>query len=628
MDLNTDQKKSSEYTSEESMDTEIVSRKTRDSAVVLNGESNAKEDIHSTDEHEIEESTDYSNLSKEQLVNIVKELSKDASFSRVDAVLREVKPLVEELQGVEKSAALEKFKESGGDENDFEFLGDKLDHEFDAAVKFLRDRKNKYFQELEQQKNHNLFKKNELLDKLRALADGEDTANSFSIFKDIQKEWKSIGPVPNAHSKTLWANYSALIDLYYDQRSIYFELKELDRRKNLEYKIELCERAEKLIEQESIKEAVKELKELNELHEEFRHTGPVPREEKDGLWERFKTASDAVYAKRDEFVASLQENLKKNLEEKQKLIQEVNDFAAFTTDRIKEWNQKTKEVLALQKKWEAVGGVPRAQSKEVNRAFWSAFKNFFNNKNSFFRKLDGEREKNLELKKALVAKANELKESTDWERASNDLKKLQVEWKAVGPVPEKQREKIFAEFKAACDFFFDKRREQLGRLDVEQEENLARKTEICLTIEKQAADKVGQPDELQQLMATFNEIGFVPKKAIKSIKVRFDKAVEQYLSSLQGMSEEDRIRLEMEIQLRSLKNDPFGDRKIQHREQAIRKQITKAENDIAILQNNMEFFGRSKNAEKIKSEFAEKLDTAAGELKALKKQLKMLKTVS
>lgn len=624
LDLRADQNNSSEDSPEVTTEIKNGSRNIRDSATNLDQDTIEKDDLHTSEVHE-DELVDYSALSKEELINVVRDLSKEASFAKVDFVLKEVKPLVEEFQASERSAALEKFKQEGGDENDFEFLGDKADRDYEAAVKTLRDRKHKYFHELEQQKNQNLARKNELLEKLRILADGEDTENSFTLFKEVQKEWKSIGPVPNMHSKTLWANYSALVDLYYDQRSIYFELKELDRKRNLEYKIELCERVEKLIGLESIKEAVKE---LNELHHEFRHTGPVPREEKESVWSRFKAASDAVYAKRDAYVSSLQETLKANFVEKQKLIEEVSAYTGFTTDRIKEWNQKTKEILALQKKWEAIGGVPRSQSKEVNRAFWSSFKLFFSNKNAFFKKLDGERGKNLELKQELVNKAIELRDSKDWEKTTDEMKRLQQDWKSIGPVPEKLREKIFAEFKAACDFFFEQRRAQLGQQDAEQEGNLTKKQAICEAMENRAAAKEGSADELSQFIDQFNEIGFVPKKAMKSIKNRFDKATAAYISALPALTEEERIRVEMEVQLKSLKGDPQSDRKIYHREQAIRKQISKAENDIAILQNNMEFFGRSKNAEKIKSEFNEKLEAATGELKALKKQLKMLKTVS
>lgn len=622
MDLHTEQKNTSEETTQEQQNDENSSRKGRDSA--LNSENDLDINDNHAEEQDDDGSVDFSSYSKEQLASAVKELANETSFSRIDSIIKEVRPLFNGIRNKEKAAALEKFIAEGGVKDDFDYKGDTADHDFDATVKLLRAKKNKYFKDQEEQKNGNLEKKNALLEKLRSLADGEDTENGFAEFKQLQREWKSIGQVPNSHSRTLWANYTALLDLYYDQRSIYFELKELDRKKNLEYKWDLCVRAEKLSEEESIREAVKE---LNELHEEFKHTGPVPREEKDNVWDRFKSASDAVYAKRDAHMAELHETFKKNLETKKLIIDELNVFVQFDSDRIKEWNNKTKEILALQKKWEAVGPVPRAQTKEINRSFWSTFKSFFGNKSSFFKKLDGEREKNIVLKQELVAKANSIKDSTDWENASEELKRLQQQWKDIGPVPEKQREKIYKEFKTACDEFFEKRREQFGKQDEEQGDNLKLKKELCDLLEKHAAEKSGTNEVLHEAVQKFNGIGFVPRKAIKSIKSRFDKAVAAFIAALPEVGEEDKERLAMEVQLVGLKNDPQGERKIYHKEQSIKTQIHKAENDIAVLRNNMEFFGRSKNAEKLKGEFAEKLDVASGHLSDLKKQLKLLKTV-
>lgn len=621
MDLRTDQNNTSEITFENQNEVEKSSRKKRDSSqnedqLVI--EEPLKEDEELND-------IDYSQLSKTELVNIVKDLTKVASFSKVDAVIKKVRPVFKSIRNREKAEALKKFIDEGGVKDDFDYKGDNEDHEFEATLQLIRKRRTTFLKEQEDLKNENLIKKNEILEKLRLLEDGEDTENSFAIFKQLQKEWKSIGPVPNALARGLWANYMALVDLYYDQRSIYFELKELDRRKNLEYKEELCQRAEKLLSIESIKDAVKE---LNELHNEFKHTGPVPREEKDKIWERFKAASDAVYAKRDEHMAALVETFKANLEEKKKLIEELKAFAQFESERIKEWNQKTKEILEFQKRWEAIGPVPRSQTKSINKEFWAVFKGFFSAKSSFFKKLDGERDQNLELKKELVNKAEAIKDSTDWENVSEEMKRLQVAWKEIGPVPEKQREKIYKEFKQACDYFFEKRREQFGKQDEEQSQNLDKKKEICDWLEKQVNGNSGSEEDLKAQIDKFNAVGFVPRKAIKSIKARFDKAVEKYVASIPALAITDKERLKMEVQLTGLRNAPNGERIIHNKEQAIKTQIHKAENDLAILKNNLEFFGRSKNAEKLKGEFTEKLEVAADHLKDLKKQLKLLKTVS
>jgi hypothetical protein len=234
----------------------------------LNGSHSENDSTDSEDLQEDHQEADFTQFTKADFVAYVKDLSKEDDFRKVDSALKVIKSLFDENRQAEREVALQKFKNEGGIEEDFEYRLDELDHSFDATVKLIRDRKNQYFKGLEEKKSDNLNKKNEILEKLRGLIDGEDSPQSFQIFKQLQSEWKQGGPVPMAQVKTLWANYNALIDRFYDHRNIYFELKELDRKKNLEAKLELCVKAEELITRERIKEAVQE---LNELHHEFKH---------------------------------------------------------------------------------------------------------------------------------------------------------------------------------------------------------------------------------------------------------------------------------------------------------------------------------------------------------------------
>jgi len=568
---------------------------------------------------------DYSHYTKKELADLIKELAKESNFKKVDNIIREIKPLFDDFREKEKSEALQRFITSGGAEEDFDYKNDELDNIFDANLKLIRDRKAQFFKSQEDNKLDNLQKKQELIEKLRVLVDAPDNNNQFETFKQVQKEWKSIGAVPGIHARTLWANYHALTDRFYDNQSIYFELKELDRKRNLEAKLELCARAERLAQVEIIKDAIRE---LNELHHEFKHTGPVPAEDKENVWQRFKAASDAVYARRDQYLHTLQQELQTNFDQKSKLTEEVMAFATYHSDRIKEWNEKTKEILDMQKRWETFGGLPRAKAKEINRKFWSAFKAFFNNKNLFFRKLDEERERNLNLKNELIKRAIELKENSDWDKTSNELKDLQMKWKDIGPVPEKYREKIFKEFKEACDHFFEQKRNHHGKVENEQIENLKQKQAICDELEKHIQEQTATAELLEELQEKFNAIGFVPKKDITTIRSRFTQAIEKFVQALPGMSDDEKSRVLLETQLHDLRNDPMGDRKIHAREQTIRKKINKVEEDIALWRNNLEFFGRSKNADKYKEEFNEKIRVAGEQLKQLKDQLKMLRTVS
>jgi hypothetical protein len=594
---------------------------------VLNSESDLSDRDEMFDEgldDEDHKHVDYSSYDKSQLVALVKELAKENNFKKVDHALREIKAHYDEMRDREKQAALEKFLASGGEADDFEYKGDDLDSVFDAHVKLIRDRRASHFRQQEEQKIENLHRKQDLIERLRILVDSSDNTNQFEQFKELQKEWRSIGPVPGTHAKTLWANYHALVDRFYDNQSIYFELKELDRKKNLEAKLELCSRAEKLAEVEIIKDAIRE---LNELHQEFKHIGPVPAEEKEAVWQRFKAASDAVYARRDAYLQTLQHELQRNLEIKMQYAEEAQAYSTFQSDRIKEWNEKTREILELQKKWEGVGGLPRAKAKDVNKRFWSAFKSFFNNKNTFFKKLDEEREQNLQQKNELVRLAQELKDSQDWDKTSNELKALQQKWKDVGPVPEKFREKVFKEFKAACDYVFPQKRGQMGKVEQEQIDNLNLKMAIIEELEKHAAEGTASLELMRDLQDRYNNVGFVPRKDISNVRSRYHQAVEKFVASIPELSDDERSRALLENQLSDLRKDPMADRKIYQKEQAIRKKIMKTENDIALWKNNLEFFGRSQNADKVRDEFNEKIRTATEHLKELKQQLKLLRTV-
>lgn len=593
--------------------------------VALHSEVDLSEHEEHVEEFEEEHKhVDYSNFTKAQFVELIKDLAKDTHFQKVENVIREIKPLYDEIRDKERSAALQKFISENGIEEDFEYKGDEYDNSFDANLKLIRDRRAQYLRQQEEQKNENLRKKQELIEKLRVLVDAHDNTSQFEAFKELQKEWRNIGAVPGAQAKTLWASYHALVDRFYDNQSIYFELKELDRKRNLEAKLELCARAERLANVVIIKDAIRE---LNELHHEFKHIGPVPLEDKEAVWQRFKAASDAVYTKRDAYLQKLQQDLNSNLEVKSKLGEEAQAFATYQTDRIKEWNEKTKEILDLQKRWEAAGGLPRAKAKDVNKKFWSAFKTFFNNKNTFFKKLDEEREQNLQLKNELVKKALELKESEDWEKTSNALKELQQKWKDVGPVPEKFREKVFKEFKDACDYFFAQRRGQQGKVEQEQIDNLNVKTAICEELEKHTQEGTASVDLLRDLQDRYNSIGFVPRKDINAVKNRYHDAVHKFVDAIPDLTDDDRSRVLLENQLSDLRKDPMADRKIFQKEHVIRKKITKVENDIALWKNNLEFFGKSQNAEKVRDEFNEKIRTATEHLHQLKQQLKMLRTV-
>lgn len=622
---NSDREKSSPSTNspasqDESKETPV--RNDQDENEIDEDDHSEHDDHH--DHHEEDSKVDYSSYDKKQLVAIVEGLLKETEIRKIDRILKEVKPHFDELREAERAEALHRFVENGGDAADFVMKNDPLDNRFDADYALLKERKSKHYSSIEKQKDANLVAKNNLLEKLRNLVDDEETTISINALKEIQKEWKSIGQIPAGQVKSLWANYNALIDRYYDNRSIYFELKELDRRKNLEIKLDIVERAERLSEEGNIKKAIKD---LNDLHEEFRHVGPVPKDDQEALWQRFKAASDVLYDKRRVFVDKLKEDLNANLKIKKALGDEAQAFLSFDSDRINEWNEKTKEILELQKRWEAAGGLPREKAKEINKHFWGGFKGFFSNKNAFFKKLEGQREENLKKKEELVARAEELKESKDFDKTAETLKALQNEWREIGPVPEKQKNAVFVKFKKACDYFFDQKRAKNKEVNKEFEENLKNKEGICATLEQLTKDKNFDIDKLESLFDQYQALGFVPKNSIRSIQNRFNESVDNFLDAAENLSEEEKHNIKLTIKFTKLKNSPNSNRKLYHKEGEIRKSINQIENDIALWRNNLEFFANSKTADKLKDDFNQKINKAKEELKELEDQLQIIRNI-
>jgi hypothetical protein len=565
---------------------------------------------------------DLSGLSKVELLDLLKEKLSHGISAKLDKIVNELKAAFEELFVKEREEALQQFLGEGGVADDFSFRGTEVDKAFNALFNDFRHQLSSIRKEAERQKEKNLQAKTELLNKLRDLVAGDETTLSMAAVKAIQETWKTIGPVPLAQSKNLWASFNALMDRFYDNRSIYFELKELDRKKNLESKLELCEKAEALRGVEDLKEAIRI---LNELHEEFKHLGPVPREEQEQVWVRFKAASDVIYDRRKEFFDGQKDVVKKNLAEKEELIIKLSPFGEYKGDRIKDWNTKTKEILEIQKVWEKIGAIPKESGKEINKAFWSLFKQFFHNKNLFFKELDDVRASNQKKAEELITQAQELQGNTNWQATANQLVKLQQEWKILGPTPEKNRDSLYKRFKEACDNFFENRRNSTKDSNIEFDGNLTKKQEIITQIIELTKKGEGlEESKLSSLVAEFNAIGFVPRKNIKEIQAKFKDAVDAYLEKLGGKGG-DKDDFLFRLNLNRLQADPNSIKTLNKKEHGIRKQITDLENSITLWRNNLDFFAASKTADKLREQFDVKIEKAEEEIDKLKKKLTILK---
>jgi hypothetical protein len=576
------------------------------------------EEIRETEVAEL----DYASFDKAGFAKLLKELSQDGNVQNADRIARQVRPYIEEIREKERQGALSRFIENGGKQEDFQLRSDDHDLMIDGSFKVIRDKKVRMNKDQEEQRQNNLVKKEVILVRLREVVERGDAAGSFQDFKKLQDEWRTVGAVPVAYVKPLWASYHALVDRFFDNRNIYFELLELDRRKNLEIKQELCAKAEKLLHLDSLNTA---LREINELHNEWRHIGPVPKDDKDAIWSRFKAASDFIYQRRDLHVRELSVKLKNNLREKQDLIARLEPLVVLDSAMIRDWNARSQEILEIQKQWISVGPVERSKTKDINKQFWQLFKGFFNRKAQFFKAMDVERQSNLEKKRALVARVNELKDQENFEQAADQIKQLQKDWKEIGPVPEKFRVKIYDEFRAACDHFFTRRREVHEQNDKAQEENLKIKLELCDQLN--ALEGIGSGEEFKTLVGRFMSVGHVPRNKMNQVRSRFDEAVAKFTASLPE-TDGQRDRMTLEISLAGMKNDPDSGKRIYQQEQQLRKKIQQTENDLAVLKNNLEFFARSKNADKVRADFQVKIDHASNEVVKLKSQLKILRAAN
>ena len=470
-----------------------------------------------------------------------------------------------------------------------------------------------------------LKKKKEIIRVLRELVNGVENKDTFNNVKDLQNAWKDIGHINNSKDKSLWTTYNALLDRFYDNRSIYFELKDLDRKKNLELKNAICEKAEKLVDNSNIMRAVSS---LNELHAEFKHIGPVERDKQEDIWNRLKNASDEVYKKKKDFIANIKESLNENLEKKSKLLDEINKIKNFKSDKFKEWNNKTKEVLSLKDKWNSIGGVPKSSTRNISKEFWNSFKEFFSNKSKFFKKIDDSFKANLDLKKALVDKVNELKSSDDWENTSKEIQSLQQEWKKIGKVPMKNKDSIFKEFKDACDIFYERMRVEDKDTIKMHDDNLEKKLSTCEAIEKLFDNKEFDQDEFFKLQVKFLEIGHVPKDKVETVKEKFKKTIDVVVEKSSSlMNKDDFDKFKFIIELNSLAKNPYSKNKIIKKKSDLIKKINAIQSEIKNLKNNIYYLKESVAAENLKKEYMEKINNSDKEIESLKLQLNLINKV-
>jgi Domain of Unknown Function (DUF349) len=585
---------------------------------------------------------DFVKLLEAQLAVVNNATAKPSDFKRVDEVLKAIKPPFDQMKRAEKEIARQKFlAENEGNEEGFEYKNDADVQAFDSLYKQIRESKNNFFQNLEKSKDKNFSVKTELLQQLRELVDREekDAQSQESIwqqFKKIQDEWKAAGNMVSPHNSTLWDTYNALIDRFYSNRNIYFELKDLDRKKNLVLKTELVEKVEELsktVESGTLTKAIAD--KTNQIFEEYKHIGPAPKAEQEVLWQRLKMAMDVIYDARRAQNEDQKVILTQNYEVKSKIYEDLVPYTAFTSNSINEWNDKSREVMALQEQWNAIKApMLREEGQELTKKFWATLKTFFSNKTEFFKQLEQKRAQHLIQKTQLCEQAEAIVASGEDTSVNTDrIIELQKEWKQTGQTADKFKNAIYERFKKACDAYFDQKRNKNKEADSEFVENLTKKQDLCARVT--AASQAGETSlaALNAFKAEWNSVGFVPRKDMQTIQKQFVDAINGYVAAIGGDASLADVRSHsssrgssygggsgQQSNRRGNGNSGSGggaDRK----DSEVRRKISQVENDLSVWQNNIEFFGRSKNSEKIRADFEKKIEIAQKQLTELKKQL-------
>ncbi|UOG72744.1 DUF349 domain-containing protein [Hymenobacter tibetensis] len=530
----------------------------------------------------------------------------------------------------DRATARQRFTEGGSEGEDFTYAGPEGHAEVSKLMQEFRESRVRDAKAEDDQRARNLLHKQHLLSQLRGLVESAETKDSSARIKALQNDWKATGPVPQKDTQELWNSYHALLDIFYNNRGLFFEMKELDRRRNLEAKEALITRAEGLAQQSSINKA---LNDLRQLHEEWKHIGPVPNEQREALWQRFLQASEQVHNRKKEFldVRSTQENA--NLTRKTALLEQLLPFGDFHTERVNEWRAKTDELQKLKEEWDAAGLVPRDKADTMNKQFWGAYKGFFQHKNQFFKALDEEKNTNLKRKLELIDQAEAALANPDWEQGREVVIRLQKDWKTIGRVPEKQSDKVWNRFRTACDAFFDRKNQEVKQRQEKVQQASQAQTgyldQLAASVAGLSVDEPGSLEGFRQHVQEWRDFGSAesnPRGNNERADERFQSLMGKYLDTVPNLSYEDRSELLFNLQVERLKSSPDSQQQLYKKEQALRREINELENDISTLQTNLEFFARSKNAAQLRQEYQGRIDEANNRIAALKKQLRVIRS--
>ncbi len=448
--------------------------------------------------------------SKKEIVERMKTIA-DSEDTPEKAEIDHLKTSFYRLHIAEREAQQKAYLEAGGEPEKYQVLPDEEEEAFKAAMAVIKEKRQKAFLEQEDLKQENLKKKEAIIEKIKTMATTpEEANNNFKEFKVLQQEWKTIKPVPAEKVNELWRNYQLYVEQYYDLLNLNREAREYDFKKNLEKKTQLCEAAEKLAEESDV---ISAFHQLQDLHQEYRETGPVEKELREQVWQRFKAASTVINKRHQQHFEEIRAEEEENLVKKTALCEKIEDIVKQERKNTSDWDSQSKEIIALQQEWKTIGFTPQKMNTKIFERFRAACDEFFTKKGEYFKGLKEKYAENAKRKQELVEKAQALKDSTDWKKTSDKLIALQKEWKTIGMVPKRLGDQLWEDFLAACNHFFEARNAIHADERSNERENLAKKNEIIEKLKQLAEGTVENlQEEMRKLTDEFNTIGHVPFK--------------------------------------------------------------------------------------------------------------------
>ena len=558
---------------------------------------------------------------KEEVLLRLKEVAQDAENANKQE-LDGLKQTFYKIHNAEIEAAKKTFVENGGAEEEFIAQPSGVEEEFKSLMAAIKEKRSALAAEIEKQKEENLQVKLSIIEELKELVESPDDANkSYNEFKKLQQQWNEVKLVPQAKVNELWKNYQLHVEKFYDILKLNNEFREYDFKKNLEIKTHLCEAAEKLADEQDV---VSAFHQLQKLHQEFRDTGPVAKELRDEIWNRFKAASTAVNRRHQQHFEALKETEQHNLDQKT-VICEILEAIEF--DQLKTfaaWETKTQEVIALQNKWKTIGFAPQKMNVKIFERFRKACDEFFKKKGEFFKLLKEGMNANLEKKKALCEKAESLKDSTEWKETAEILTKLQKEWKTIGPVSKKYSDAVWKRFITACDYFFEQKGKATSSQRSVEQENLEKKKAIIarLTAIDETTDADEASKEVRELMKEWNGIGHVPFKEKDRLYKQYHGLIDQLFDRF-NISASNKKLSNFKSSIGNIQSG--GSQSLYREREKLVRTYENMKNELQTYENNLGFLTTSsKKGNSLLTEINRKVEKLKSDLELVLQKIKVI----